>query len=256
MRPDPIVAARALLALAVGCACQFESGRVEAIGNVDLSWDACAPIVSQRVRDGAHPYSLYASVLGHDSPHKAYQVTMLVEAVNTSGIPTFLHPDAWRFDAPGCQTSALLRIDHQAPSAVVKACPSFQPPLVGSIQDRSFVFDPLLGRCRTFLATTYPAGTSATTNPAQRYFLVRWEFDHTFSVVGPGTPGEPGLPAPDCGGFETNLRFRITSAAWLDLANEERAWSFGPDPLTFCGSCTPVPAAATTWGQIKGQYRR
>jgi hypothetical protein len=232
-------------------------GRAEAIGIVDLSWDACSPIVSERVRDGAHPYSLYASVLGHDTPHRAYQVFIVVETIGTPPGAFTPYPDAWRFDVAGCQTTSLIRIDAVAPLTVAAACPSFYapPPPMQSFQIRDFSFDAVSNRARGVLANSYPSGSATTTNPAQRYFLARFEFDHTFSVVGPGDPGT-GEPELTCGEFETDMSIRLTSAEWLDLNGNQRSWLFGRTPVTFCSSCAVTSALPATWGAIKGQYRR
>ena len=96
-------------------------------------------------------------------------------------------------------------------------------------------------------------------NPATRYFLMGVVFDHTFSVVGPGTPGLT------CGGFEQDIFIDFDPGfvgghpnppIWLDLQGFEHDFLIGNGRVTFCGSFEPVPAEATTWGAIKDAYRR
>jgi len=147
------------------------------------------------------------------------------------------------------------------PAAISKTCPAFQGVGTQSLQIRDFYFDAVSGRVRIVLASSYPHGIT-TSDPNVRCFLGRVEFDHTYSVVG------PGVPAETCGGFETDMRLSFlsecndprfcsgTDVRWLDLDGIEHEWEIENPTLTFCGSCGPTPALPTSWGQIKGQYRR
>src|SRR5690349_14133420 len=78
-------------------------------GVVDMSWGACAPVISNLTTTTPAPYGLFVSESGNDVPHQAYQVRIIYGDVTQSV------PDAWRFDAAGCQGSAFLTIDHLAP---------------------------------------------------------------------------------------------------------------------------------------------
>ncbi len=92
----------------------------------------------------------------------------------------------------------------------------------------------------------YPDGQQS--NPAQRQFLVRFYFDHSFSVFGPTTPGT------DCGGFETPMVLRLLAASYIrQSTGEEILFDVGNGSLGVNGA---VPADRSTWGQIKNTYRR
>jgi len=138
-------------------------------------------------------------------------------------------------------------------AAQAKTCPSFQGTLA-SIQIKDYSYDPATGRARAVLANPYPAGNQTQINPAQRYFLAGFLFDHLFSVNGPTTPGA------DCGGLEVPVCAHLTRYSWLTLDGQEIPWVAGQeyvtsnDPNTI--SCFGTPAVRTTWGLIKHQYTR
>ena len=224
-------------------------------GAINLSWDSCTGPVHRMILPGTQA-SLYASVLGHNQPHQAYQVFVSLRS-GTSGAVR----DAWRFDAAGCQGSSFISIDHIVPSAISKVCPTFQGALA-SIQIKDYSFDPVTGLARAVLANTYPAGNNTQINPAQRYFLARFGFDHTFSVTGPGDPGNT------CGDLEVGMCAHLTRASWLSPGGVETPWAFGqeyvsandPSNLIACPCAVtpgcPTATALTTWGAIKAQYKR
>ena len=227
-----------------------------AIGTVDLSWNACSPVVATLERGAPVPVTMFASVVGHDEPHQAYQIFLYL----TSG-PAGPLRDAWRFDAAGCQGESRIELRHIPPATVAKACPAFQG-AAQSLQVKQYTYDPGTGNAKIVVANSYPAGIT-TSNPATRYFLMSATFDHTESVVGTGTPGV------SCGGFEGDVwvvynlpcSFRPCTPdgnrpRWLGTDGVEREFFVGQDTLLYCGSCIPVPAAKATWGAVKGTYRR
>jgi hypothetical protein len=220
-------------------------------GTVDLSWNACAPIVSSIVSPAAGPLSLYVSEIGNDQEHGGYQVRFQLAT------PGNTVPDAWRFDAAGCQGSFRLSMEHFAPPEVAATCPAF----LGSaspvhIHEYSF-FPPGVGfpttTMRGLVAVAYsPVQTSL---PQQRYFLARFLFDHTRSIAGPTTPGTT------CGGFDSPLTIQLLIG--MQDAGQCSYWLPGPQlELPFDGGNTTVtvnaavPAGPATWGRIKSQYRR
>jgi hypothetical protein len=232
-----------LLVLAAAAAAP---GPATAVGTVDLSWNACNPVAPG-------PVTLFASVVGQDQAHKSYQVRLYIDAYPLA------FPDAWRFDAAGCQGSSFIEIRHLPPAAVAKACPAMQGAVPG-LQVKDYSYNALTGQAYCLLANSYPAGVLSP-NPATRYFLMAVVLDHTYSVTGAGTPGVT------CGGFEKDVTIDFDSGCigrfcgpdlprWLDMDGNEHEFAVGQGSLTFCGSCEPVPASATTWGSIKGQYRR
>ena len=221
-------------------------------GVVDMSWDNCSPIVQDKTTTTAGVYSIYVSELGNDTFHRGHQVRVIY-ADQTASVP-----DAWRFDPVGCQGTAFVTLDHTAPAAVVKTCPSFSQ-TAGAVAVKNVDFtdvnDPYaLTTMRVVVASGYSDG--ATAIPTTRYFLASFKFDHTFSVVGATTPGST------CGGFEGSVCFKLTTATYADAALVETSFDRAVAPgaplfVTFNGpaGCGGVPAKPTTWGSIKGQYR-
>ena len=223
-------------------------------GTVSMTWGTtCTPLV-QNITPTAAPTSLIFSVFGNDQTHNSYQVRFLI------GDATKTIPEAWEFDAAGCQGSSFITINHLAPASAVKTCPNFQGTNASlQIKDYSFV-QPGAGyettMARGVLANTYPAGF--TTSGATRYFLAQFLFDHSFSVAGATTPGV------DCGGFETPMcivlqQNAISTSSYVRAAdNVEVPFDFDANNwVTVNGyaGCPATPAKSTTWGSIKNVYR-
>ena len=101
---------------------------------------------------------------------------------------------------------------------------------------------------------SYPAGVLAP-NPATRYHLATFTHDFTFASNGPSPPD-----LSTCGGFETPMCINLigTRVSYLDTGGAEFPFLIGNRTLTVnsIGGCPAVPARASTWGTIKGQYRR
>lgn len=213
-----------------------------AAGAVSMNWDSCTGPIVKSIPPGSVA-GLYVSVFGQAQSHKAYDVRVMVS--QSGGLR-----DAWRFDAPGCQGSSRISIDQQSlvPS---KTCPIFMQTSAPSLQIKDYSYDALTGRARGVLANSYPNGV-ATVNPATRFFLARFNFDHTFSIQG---ASEPGIT---CGGLELPMCAFFAQASWLTLDGIEIQWAisqefvFANDPNSL-GCFTP--ARSTTWGSIKSQYR-
>ena len=221
-------------------------------GTVDLSWGACSPVVAAIANPAQEPVSLFASVVGNDEHHVAYQVRFKM-----AGLGGTTPPDAWRFDPGGCQTGTYLAIRH-VPVGPSPECPPFQAS-GPSTQIKSFnFFPPGLGYptnlLRGTLANTYPGGTQALAG--QRYFLAEFVFDHTFSVPGNTIPGLY------CGGFTQPVVIALltdplpgvnTSSYIRTQDGVEVGFLGGNTVVTVNGA---VPAEGPTWGQIKSIYRR
>ena len=219
-------------------------------GTIDLSWDKCSPVVSDKAIGSGSYAPLLVSVLGHDQPHRAYEFWIAI------GDDSNATPDAWRFDDAGCQGPGRITIDHMNSSTVVKTCPSFQGALA-SVQVKGYLPSPAhLGLPRGMsvvaLANAYSPANFIEVNPAMRYFLGRILFDHQLSV--PGSAGEPGT----CGGVEHGMCLRLIPERcnWVNESGQEIRFTIGSGSATANGGCRAVPAANSTWGQIKGQYRR
>jgi hypothetical protein len=215
-----------------------------AVGTVSMTWDGCTGPVDKTTNVGAS-YALFLSVIGQDEPHKAYDVRFLY------GNASQEVPDAWRFDAAGCEGSTLIQ-----QNVISKSCPAFMQS-AANLQIRKVQFSPPLDPFATtlmqvLLANSYSAGVTSV-DPNTRYLLEQVRFDLTDAVAGAGSP-----PAT-CGGFEQAMCFRLSRAVWLDLNGSEHYFELesynthasfnGPSPCAFS------PARATTWGSVKGQYR-
>jgi hypothetical protein len=222
-----------------------------AVGTVDLSWDGCTPVIADRTSTpptADNKYTVFASETGNDQQTSGYQINFIYGSA-TAGVP-----DAWDFSPDGCQGSPLATLAWLPPAALSKSCPAFQQ-TAASLQITSVNESPpadpyAVSLMRVVLANAYPTGVTA--NPALRYFLMSAAFDHTFSVVGPGSAGAT------CGFFETAMCFKLSKAAYIELSTGfEVPFNRGNSVLTFNGTtaCGGVPAKPTTWGKIKGQYR-
>ena len=219
---------------------------------VDLAWGACAPAAGNEtvtVTPGSQ-VSLYASVLGVAEGHKGYDIQIMYGNATSR---TF--PDAWAFNPAGCQGSSFITLDHLAPAAVVKVCPTFQGTLQSlQIKDVSNVLASLPYEqtfMRITLANAYPDGNTTQILPGTRYFLMRALFDHSFSVMGPSDPGNT------CGGLETPICFALINAVYVNLAEQAIPMTLGRGSVTAGtdAGCPASPVVNKTWGQLKSTYR-
>ncbi len=231
-------------------------------GTVAMGWDACntSPTTDKVVAAGqVATANLVTFVTGQSDSTIAYELRILY------GDATKHVPDAWRFDASGCETSAFVIVNAQSPAALSKTCPSFQNAGGAhaglSITDVSF-YPAGHQYASTLMAITvansYPAGNLPANG--SKYFLMDAEFNLSASSVGP-TPGDNST----CGGLENEICFNLAQADWLATdGSTQTDWLFhggasgdwvtaGTSP--FAGSCQGTPAQTVTWGRVKGQYR-
>jgi hypothetical protein len=222
-------------------------------GTVDLSWNGCTPVVADRDTTGLaaanNTVTIFASVLGANTPTSGYEVDFIY------GDATANTPDAWDFSPAGCQGSGAVAMLPTPPAALSKSCPAFQQ-IAASLQIKdvnkvSASADPYAPNLiRVVFANAFPAGVTPIVTT--RYFLASVTFDHTFSVVGPSSPGLT------CGNFETAVCFKMSKAIYIEnVTGNEFSFLRGNSVLTFGGltACGGVPVKPTTWGKIKGQYR-
>ena len=229
---------KTLLRLAILGALAVPGASHAANGVVNMTWHGCNGPLD--VTAPADTLSLYLTVSGIDQPHKAYDVRFIY------GNAAQEVPDAWRFDAQGCEGSVLIRQD----IAVAKACPSFMQAATGLQIRRVDFVPPSEPYAQTMmwvlLANSYTPVT--TVDPSATYLLERVLFDLSYAVPGAGDPPNT------CGGFEQAMFFTLTRATYLDPNFNEFPFGRARLPLTVSVN-TSVPARPTTWGAIKGQYR-
>ncbi len=225
-------------------------------GVVDMGWNSCNPTTTNigPIPDGSTSGAdLWVSVLGLDQPHKSYEFQVIYGNATTRVVP-----DAWQFDAIGCQAGAGVTLEHTAPA---KTCPSLQGTISPNFQIKTIARDGLAGPqydpafMHITYANAYPnggAGNTTEINPAVRYFLGRIRFSHEFSVAGAGDPPNT------CGGLDQSICFALTSANYVNLADQQVGFGQGGIRGVTVNSslgCPATPARNATWGQIKGQYR-
>lgn len=258
-----------LAASLAACLAAAPGTRPCAAQTLSLSWAPCdvppvlaATVVPQQTT-GAN---LYVFASGMSQPTIGYSVQ--ITYTDESGA----EPDAWRFDDNGCQGTTLLAVNHLAPSAVSKACPSFATAGGASavLTTTTVDFRPLPtvvthnALCITLAVATTPNAPQAGTT----YFLMDAEFNQLYGVYGPSNPAQF-----TCGGLESPMCFAIRDARYLLANNTEvpfpdLGWvtvqpQFGTSPPNFTatanwggpGSCADTPARAATWGRVKAQYR-
>jgi hypothetical protein len=218
---------------------------------LDLSWDQCAPVVAQK-SGVAGPATVYASVTGQTEGHKAYQVWLVIGDANDQV------PDAWRFETCMAGGATL----SESPSAsLAKSCPPFVPAATRRLVISAYAmmnenFPYPLTLARAVMAVAYPDGV-ASPDPGARYHLARYTFDLTGAVEGKSQPGE------SCGGLETPMTIRVMPgyATWIATSGGPAdGYPFQDGNVELRFETVPaggaVPAVASSWGQIKGQYRR
>ena len=219
---------------------------------IELSWSTCNPIVTTYTPTGPaenpDPIYLFVNGVGQEATHTGFEFRVNLENMGAT------LPDAWRFDAAGCQGPSQIVLHT---FSLVKACPTFQgsnPTTTFSFgyEPNSFPGPPgappfrfALKVSNRYAAKAPPAGGAMQT-------LARVTFLHDFSVAGPTNPGFV------CGGFEENVCVSLhpEGARWFDASGSPVDFVPGQASVYFRGDCRPVPAAPSTWGLIKGQYRR
>ena len=264
-RSHGVLLAVAVLALMPGFAnAQLPTGN----GRIQFSWDTCDPIVTNKV-GAQQPATLYASVLGQDEPHSAYQVAILIG----NRIPSVGDPccnigdvsDAWRFDVPtgGCNVG-FVTMSQSPPPALAVSCPPFVPPLNQQHPTSVAHFTPPgLGfntnSMYLLFALIYPGGALA--DPLTRYHLVSFTFDHMHSNFGPTPKDGTSCGGLDCRQFIFALPQRCS---WLSLDGMTEKYFAPPSAFPVAafnvendmGCDFVIPAGASTWGSIKAQYKR
>jgi len=216
-----------------------------AIGTVDMTWDGCTGPVD-KTTTVAQQWGLFITEIGHDEVQKAYDVRIIY------GNATQTVPDAWRFDADGCEGGTVIFQD-----VTSKLCPPFSQNAAGALQIKkvefSAIFEPYATTLMKVLLANAYANSPVTPVAGTRYLLERIGFDLTAAVPGAGSP------PVSCGGYEQPMCFKLSYATWLDVNGAEIPFNRSSPTLSvsFNGpsACPAVPVQPKTWGAIKSQYR-
>lgn len=210
-------------------------------GTVQLSWTQCDPVVQDLAFTGPGQVArMVLSVLGTADPHRGFRFQVRIGGAGPSV------PDAWRFDAAGCNVGQVTLNT----GALNKACPAFQGVNPLPIFNYGFGED-IPGTSRFDVLNAYDS--MLTPDPATRYTVLQGVFDHAFSDTGPQDP----LIA--CGNADEPVCFWLQYTEFLnpDLTSEE--FDIGNNILTWNGQTTPICPTVqnenTTWGRVKGLYR-
>lgn len=231
------------------------SGLAHANPSLSFTWNSCTGPI-QQTSTGPGTYSLYVSVTGVEDPHKAYEAWFSLAAAKGE------IPDAWRFDASGCQGAAAASFCPPSPldtPSLTEDCPVLWGKgrflVLHDVRPANTVDDPAVpsNGLVFFLANAYDTVTNP--DPNQRYFLFRVDFDHSNSVEGAST-------GTSCGGFENDIVIRAIPSRcnWIrDDSLEEIRMDVAQAYAQFGNKETvseTTPALLSSWGSIKAQYRR
>jgi hypothetical protein len=239
MRTSFWIQAAALAALV------FSSAPASAIPSIRLSWDQCDPLIVNRAWTGPGTYAVQVSGIGFAETYSSLYV----------GFSFFPHRvvPAWDFSTvdywtglPGCQGPARMAILNAG-----GGCPI----LPGQV-DAQGMYEG--GLTNPFAPTGLLAGLNFTggvvPDPAQRYGLLRFVFDHTNSVAGPSGAGT-------CGYVEEPMCMHLTYSGLSNAAHQnvfvalEQEYLSWQDPANALGCPGASPAQPKTWGALKATYR-
>jgi len=225
-----------------------------------MSWGtACPTITTNAVFPPVAPqtnlYTLY--IAAHNLTAADANVGTDINLFYGRGIA-----DAWRFDDSGCQTGSQVLLNNNGNT---KACPAMKGLNPLTITNFQLYTNEPSGqqRMNVRLAITYDNFTTAA---GVEYTMWNLVFDHSFSVVGAGSPGLT------CGGAETPVCIAMTDPTMpgysgfmsgvLALTGIEEPFTFAnPTDGYVTWNGTPglncpgvVPTEPSTWGKVKALY--
>lgn len=211
-----------------GPECCANGAAVDATVHTRLSWGTCSPQVANQAFSGPGLYTLVLSASGVSISNYGHDSTVHIQPAV---------PDAWRFDAAGCQTDNRLNLQ----VASVDSCPAMKGTNSLVITDYSLDLD---GSAELRLSIVYD---DLITVANQRYILWKIGFDHSNSVTGSSGPGT-------CGGADRQLNFGVlTQIGLTDGHYLFPAMEPGDALCTWnAGNTRTQP---TTWGKVKALYR-
>ena len=217
--------------------------------DLSMSWRSCfAPLTThEQVSPGGGFYTLSVSVAGQGL-HHGYEVRLRVTSPDGDGAL----PDAWRFDAAGCQLPTAFEGFTYVP--VFTRCSE----LAGAVQRTealTYEYEPETASALITMRVVY--GASHTPAASARPRIAAYiRFHHGDSQVGPTVEGE------SCGGLERAVCIEDAGSGYLDDSLTLWPWSDGSVFATASTSSTPpegcppvVPVKRQSWGSTKVHYR-
>ena len=212
-------------------------------GSLRMSWTNCDPVVQNL--DFTAPgqiANLVLSVAGAEDMHKGWRFKVLIGQNLSNPLP-----NAWRFDADGCNIGQL----SMNTAALNKACLAWQ----GTDPLPIFNFGHEADKPNTATFDCLNAYFTADPVAATRYTVWQAAFNHLFSDAGPQDP------AVACGNAETQICFWLFYTEFLNpdltfgpfdsISEDFVTWQ---DPGNTNG-CPTVQNQNSTWGRVKGLYR-
>ena len=243
-----------------------------ASGGVGLRWNGCASALSNVEPYSAGVHDLIVTLSGYDGDVNEVDLTLIVfDGCSQEG--QYI-PEAWRFDAGGCQAGALT-IDRPAsldgcdglvpiPGATIETVTAADYHTTVGQGNYPVVYPSIFIR----VAQAFPTRKLVA---SERYVVARIRLDMSHTVAGVDPTGDA------CGCGTTPRRITLfngtiggptgTSQVYPSgLLEDEAFWHSlafciidkPSPPLTNRGdvpACLTTEARASTWGAIKAQYR-
>lgn len=246
------LSAAAFLVFASLPSCPTTAG---ATPNAILTWqlgqaDCSTPRSDGWLEDGIGSL-LNVAVTDLAETYRAYAATIEIVPQDGAGFP-----DAWRFDASGCQAGAWSGVRLE-PSPPETGCGSLIYGVGATAQSSGVTrtWDPATGRLRLDLTVALD-GPYALAFPAAPRLVFRIPFDHAHSVL------TIDAAEGNCGGRERamcfwlrSLRFQGVDGTWFESARPAPVVAVNAPSLGGVSACAAVPVRGATWGGIKAQYR-
>jgi hypothetical protein len=219
-------------------------------GCARLSWQQCDPWVQGQYFQFPWQYRIVESMYGVSAPNIGTDSQIRLRFQQFT-----LIPDAWRFDAGGCQGPGQMSVSKSA-----LGCPAMGASPQLTSQFLIDVDDSIL----LHASVSYDEFTPSSTT---RYSVVQFAFDHTFSSAGPTPPDQS-----TCGGADRSAQVSFDSADLILVSGQKvdlepcdiqvccycgyLTWNDGVIQPDGPGGC-PVAVATlpATWGRLKGMYR-
>jgi hypothetical protein len=243
-----VVAATAMILVVVSAMSALAGEPVPDSPSAQLLWDACTEngsVTDRKDFSGPGPYHLVLSAKGLQQTITAIQFEFYVETMYTSCYTKPSYPDAWRFDANGCQKGQVA-VSTAAAGPLCQGLGAANRTDQLDVQYDGFGLDRSTFRLTSTFDPVQP-------NPVNSYALAQFLFDHSRSVVGSGSAGS-------CGGAEVGMCFTTMGPTLTGpggnvplYISQFSSISWQIDPIPWCGYCDP--AQITTWGRVKSLYR-